>query len=346
MLPTISVVTLTLLTVLARCSAIPYHTGLEEHNTGITTIFQFSEKDRWFENLVVRSNDMILATELTSPNLWLIDPRQGFDGQQATPELVHRFPEYLGLLGIVEYRPDVFAFIAGNFSISEGFISEPGSYAIWSIDFTNSDGPVTKKIADVPGAKFLNGLAYLESADALLLGDAGLGVIWKLSISTGCSSIVIEDPLMKKVNPDAPDGINGLKVYGHELWFTRGFQSLVAKVRVSAQGEMIAAPEVIGIGSNSTWTMDDLVVDTSGQAYVAIPFQNLIARYGPVENQPVLIAGNINSTVIAEPTSLAFSRAANGVLDENVLYVATGGAIADPIDGTITVGGQIVKIEL
>lgn len=318
--------------------AIPTRSHPPHPNVSVSQIYQFPEKDHWFENLVVRSNGMILATELTAAKLWHIDPSDG------GIYLVHDFPEYLGLLGIVEYQPDVFAFIAGNFSIVEGFKSYPGTYSIWSVDF--NCGTKVTKIADVPGAGFLNGMAYLESDDTLLLADSDLGVIWSLSLKTRVSTIGISDPLMQKVTLDAPDGINGLKVYGHELWFTRGFVALVARIPISNKGIALGPAEIVGTGLNSTWTMDDLVVNSKGQAYNAIPFQNLIARYDGSGGPPIVIAGNLNSTEIAEPTSLAFGRSGNGTVDEHVLYVATGGAIADPIDGNITVGGQIIKIQL
>ena len=189
-------------------------------------------------------------------------------------------------------------------------------------------------------------MAYLSSDDSILLGDAGLGVVWKLSLQTGFSTIVLADPLMKKVTLDAPDGINGLKVMGSDVWFTRGFNATLAKTKITNAGFAYGAATVVGRNSSETWTMDDLVIDSKGRAFVAIPFENLVARYDGNGSLPVVVAGNRNSTEIAEPTSLAFRRTKNGTVDESVLYVATGGAVADPINGTITVGGQIVKIQL
>lgn len=90
--------------------------------------------------------------------------------------LVHEFPEYLGLLRVAEYRPDVFAVIAGNSSIAERFKNYSGTHAIWSVD-TTLDTPKVEKIADIPDAEFLNGMAYLENDQSLLLGDAALGLV-------------------------------------------------------------------------------------------------------------------------------------------------------------------------
>lgn len=92
--------------------------------------------------------------------------------------------------------------------------------------------------------------------------------------------------------------------------------------------------------------MDDLVMNNLGQAYVAIPLQDMIARFNGGGMESVLVAGNIDSTKTAEPTSLAFGRKHGSVVDDRVSYIATGGAIADPVDGDATVGGQLVRIEL
>ena len=42
------------------------------------------------------------------------------------------------------------------------------------------------------------------------------------------------------------------------------------------------------------------------------------------------MAGNINSTEIAEPTDTAFGRTPS---DRNVLYVVTGGGLRTPVNG-------------
>ena len=56
----------------------------------------------------------------------------------------------------------------------------------------------------------------------------------------------------------------------------------------------------------------------------------------------MILAGNINSTDIAEPTSAAFGR--NG--KENILYVTTAGGLFFPVNGTEVVGGQLVAVLL
>ena len=54
------------------------------------------------------------------------------------------------------------------------------------------------------------------------------------------------------------------------------------------------------------------------------------------------IAGDLNSTSIAQPTSAAFGR--NG--DEGVLFVSTAGGLGIPVNGNEIVGGQIVAVRV
>jgi len=63
----------------------------------------------WVENLAVRKNGQILASILTTPEIYLVDPSQ----QPPTAALVATFPA-LGCLGIAEVKPDLFYVITGT----------------------------------------------------------------------------------------------------------------------------------------------------------------------------------------------------------------------------------------
>jgi len=76
----------------------------------------------WVENIAVRSSGQLLVT--LSPVLYQVDPHAA-EGQQ--PQLIQRFPNVTSLMGIVEVGKDVFAVIAGNFSLKTA-VSTPGSY--------------------------------------------------------------------------------------------------------------------------------------------------------------------------------------------------------------------------
>jgi hypothetical protein len=175
-----------------------------------------------------------------------------------------------------------------------------------------------------PEAAFSNGMAYLgEEEHAVMLADAG--VVFRLDLKNRVSDITINDPPMKRCRPDILEGIDSLKIYGSELWFTRGYCGLLAKMPNFSNGTAVRPAEVVGVTPNSTWTLDDFVADPSGIAYVAVRFQNLVASCTP-DGQWDVVAGNLNSSEIAEPTSVVFAKSPIGVMDYTRLYVTTRGS--------------------
>lgn len=94
------------------CSVVSPTTFVPRSSQSVTIydVWQFPN-GTWAENIAVRSNGQLLVTILSSPELYEVDPF-GLE----TPQLLQRFPNATGLLGIVELKEDVFAVVAGNYS--------------------------------------------------------------------------------------------------------------------------------------------------------------------------------------------------------------------------------------
>jgi hypothetical protein len=310
----------------------------------VKQVYQFPNKT-WVENLAVLRNGSILATVMTVPQLYLIDPFK------SSAVLVHEFPGYLGLLGIVETAGDVFAVITGNFSLEE-VKSYPGTYAVWSVDMSDAL-PTISKIADVPGASFLNGMDFLgPSQDAVLMSDSTLGVVFRLDLATGEASMAIDDALMHKCSPDVLEGINGLKIHDGYMYFSNAYCGFLARVPITTSGSPAGAAEILAYTDDpKLYIYDDFAIDVDGVVYVAQGNKNVVTKVFPARRgssganlwHTEDIAGNLNSTEIAEPTGGRFGRTTK---DKNTVYFSTGGGIGDPINGTVTVGGQIIAIDL
>lgn len=92
-------------------------------STGVTIrdIAQFPN-GTWIENAIFReSNGQLLVTLLTTPDIYQVDP-----SGKTPPKLLLSIPGYIGVLGIAELSPDVFAVITGNFTLST-FATVPGT---------------------------------------------------------------------------------------------------------------------------------------------------------------------------------------------------------------------------
>ncbi|KAL7782336.1 hypothetical protein V8C43DRAFT_327029 [Trichoderma afarasin] len=292
----------------------------------VRTIFQFPP-DTFFENLAVRSNGEILTSLLNEPQLFAI--------------LVHEFTDSLGLAGIAEYEPDIFAVISGRFNIPTGDVG-PGS---WNGNVL-SGSPNVSLIANVASANFLNGITLLsQSEGTFLLSDINAGVIYRLD-TQGSYEVVINSTLTNSVpTPPVPlTGVDGLHVH-HDgdlktLYFVNAGQGFLASVAINDDGTPAGDIEIVARPLEPVDTYDDFTLDCDGNIFLVTGSGNGVERIS-INGQRSIIAGNVNSTAIAEPTSAAFGR---GLNDKNILYVSTAGGMEVPVDGNITIGAQLVAV--
>ncbi|KAK3702096.1 hypothetical protein LTR37_015071 [Vermiconidia calcicola] len=316
-------------------------------------LYQYPRVGNWIENAAVRRNGSILFTSLNSPaGLHTLDPFA-----DSSPVLVtNAFDGLNSTLGIVETVPDTFYVLASNFSLDLATLgTQERSNAVYKVNSleTNSDGePHVSLLTEMPQAKFLNGLTKFNDS-LLLAADSDLGVLWAISTETGASAIVAKDPLMAPRPQEGGgfrEGVNGVHARGRTVYFTNSQRRIFGRVALNENAEtegpavQIATPAAEK-GVITDW--DDFVVDREGSfAYVATLAGNSVQRVDLRSGKVEIIAGGLNSTAIAGPTSVALGRNAR---DRDVLYVMTTGGLAAPVydDGEARqVGAQIVAIDL
>ncbi|PSR79285.1 hypothetical protein BD289DRAFT_442676 [Coniella lustricola] len=316
----------------------------------VDTLYEFPV-DTYVENLAVRSNGQVLVHTLSYPRLFLVEPY--LPGHIF---VLCEFPETLGLSGIVEYRPDVFAVLTGNFSLATGD-SGAGTWAVWNVDLggvniTSNDTMASKpprvtKIADVPEATFLNGLSFFVTAggqELLVIGDVKAGTIYSMDPDTGSYAVLINNTYTAPGSLYAfgTAGTDGVQVRDGILYFDNAGQGTLVTVTLDADtGEAGDDFEVIAQTTTTTVQWDDFTFDCKGNILIATGGANTIDEVD-AQGKIQTIAGNLNSTTIAEPTSAKFGRRED---DADTLYATTGGGVATPVDGDIVVGGQVLAIK-
>lgn len=319
------------ITLLASVSASGAVLSRTEANATLATrdIYQFPN-ETWLENLAIRQNGHILVTVLTAPEVWQVDPFH----TDSPATLIYRFPGVIGLLGIVELQQDVFYTISGNFTVATTE-STSGSYSIWKIDMRSNGGhTIVSKLVDIPEGVLLNGMAVLnEKKGLVVVGDAGAGVVFTLDVGTGRYSKTMGDPTMKPTS-SFPIGINGIKIRGRYLYYATTAQELFSRILINSDDGTAAGP-VEGIAKNVFG--DDFSLDESGNAYVGENVKDVVAKITP-EGVVTVVAGSLNSTLVAGATSTEFGRTR---VDRSVLYVTTSGGIGSsaPVEG-----GKVVAI--
>lgn len=109
------------------------------------------------------------------------------------------------------------------------------------------------------------------------------------------------------------------------------------RVQIHPEGTAAGPAETVahdGLG-------DDFAIDSAGNAYIMQGGDNTLVEVTAADAEFV-IAGNLNSTVVAGSTAAQFGRTA---FDRSILYVTTNGGIAGPVDGYI-IGGKVVAVNV
>ncbi|GIJ91412.1 hypothetical protein Asppvi_010377 [Aspergillus pseudoviridinutans] len=301
-------------------------------NTSSTsTVFQFTRNGTWLENLAVRPNGNILATRLDVPELWLINPSNTNTAEAGS--LFYTFPNATSLLGITEIDRDVYAVVAGNFSIST-VTSTPGSFVIWRIDASGT-APSASILARIPDAETLNGITRFGQ-NLLLITDSGKGVIWRLDMSTGLYSQALSDPTMLPAagQPYAV-GVNGVAVRGKYVYYTSTTQMLFCRVPVDSVAAATGPVEIVTSGI----TPDDFTLERDGTAYITTNPDNGLVKVDP-KGRVRLVAGNQFTIAVGGSTAVAGSK------DGSVLYVSTSGGQFSPILGKLIEPAKVVAVHL
>ncbi|KAJ7231150.1 hypothetical protein B0H12DRAFT_217801 [Mycena haematopus] len=260
------------------------------------------------ENLAVRPSSKLLITSTVSPTLYTLDPTAA----NPTLDEVHTFPDANALVGIAEYRPDVYAIVASELNETSLMVA-PGSVVIWSLDFTSGGAPTPRRAARISQSLLTDGLSTVPGhPDLVLAADSLLGAAFEVNVLTGAVRVLIQDAAMAPIGPSGPPpavGINGLHVRTGLLYFTNTQLGTFSRVPLGG-----GTPEVLGSG-----VFDDFAFDNEGRAWVATN-PGALTLFTPLKNgtfeEEIVV-----STVLNGPSAAAFGR--GGARETKILYVTT-----------------------
>ncbi|KAI9649896.1 hypothetical protein NHQ30_002480 [Ciborinia camelliae] len=305
----------------------------------VLTTFSFPS---WCENFAIRSNGQLIVSRLDTPEVLLVSPTNAFD-----PITITTFnTTYKGALGISETTSDVF-YVITSAQVNDSFVKTSGVNSIWKINmntFSQTNGTITSpatvtKVVDIPGADFLNGMTTLDD-DHVLVGDIYNGWVYKICTSNGTYSILINDPKMKFPTGASTNlGVNGIKISDSYLYWTNTAVGTLNRIKITSDGTPVGSSEVV---VSNVPKADDFIFKSDGSIWVAQNQMDELSVIPSGASQATLVAGSNISTTLAGVTSAHFGRTAE---DKNILYLATSGALALPINGTVVVAGSIVMID-
>ncbi|KAF2190400.1 hypothetical protein K469DRAFT_656696 [Zopfia rhizophila CBS 207.26] len=269
-----------------------------------TQVYKFSGSPVWAGGIAYRSNGQFLVSFFDKGELWSVDP-----ATKKVTKLV-TFTDATCSAVITEIAPDVFAVVAGQFSMSSG--NKPDSWGVWKVDFTCGAAKATL-LKKAPDSGFWNGLTTLNN-DTILIGDASKGAVWWTNVNTGDYSIAIQDVTMAPAsNAVIRMGIDGLRYDAGAVYFHKVFKNTYHKVAVDETGKSTGA--ISTIWSNSMG--DDLWVGPDGTQYVATGSANKI--------QKVTNDGKVSTVAsVSSSTAVTLGRTQS---DKNMLYIATSNGV-------------------
>lgn len=183
----------------------------------------------------------------------------------------------------------------------------------------------------VPEGQFLNGIVALDN-DRFLVADSYKGVIWQYSHHSGEIKVWLDDPLLKRQNPEQTfPGINGLQRQGEMLYFSNNAKMFMGRIALNANNQ----PGVAEIYHPSI-LIDDFVVD----------HQHRIIGATHIYDSVILITPAREVVIIADPMEgVTGSTSVSWTADKTSLYVTTNGGLL-----TLTAEGaepaRLVKLAL
>jgi len=247
---------------------------------------------RSIENLAVRANGQILATNMNSGSLITVDVATGTQG--AIPITGAR-----ALSGIDEYAPDKFAVIGGK--------------AIYTLDFSAGATPTQKLIGTITEANNLNGLCTFNNK-TILVADAGKGAVYKMNVDSGAYELALQDATMAP-SGGIPFGIDGIKYRDGVVWYTNIFRNSFHKVAVDANVKATGAYQTL-------WTNlmgDDMCFGPNGKLYIATNSKNSVVAVDPAAAGTPSVVGQVQGS-----TSCDFGQTD---ATKNTMYVGAGQGI-------------------
>ncbi|KAF7524082.1 hypothetical protein PCG10_005986 [Penicillium crustosum] len=196
------------------------------------------------ENIAVRPNGNLLVADLSTAELWEIDP-----SIPSSAHLVHHFDGAEDADRITELSPDIYAVIASN--------------SVYTLDLRNYEyTPKSVLIAKLP-AGYSNGIAALDEGNAVAITDSQLDLIWRLDIRTGEYTVICQDETLT-ANRDMGLllGVNWLKILVNDyMYYTNSRKRIFCRVRIDMhKGRALGPYEIVIAGSKDP---RDLMTATS-----------------------------------------------------------------------------------
>ncbi|OTB03823.1 hypothetical protein M426DRAFT_23348 [Hypoxylon sp. CI-4A] len=293
------------------------------------------------ENIAVREDGGLLVT-LFHPSASVYTMERPFSDSPSM-HLVHTIPDANCTTGIAEVSPNTF--VVANVFLEDAATPYLNTTAFWELKWNGyGQAAATRRIARVPEARLINGIAPIPSLKpAVLAVDCLCGVILRVDVGAGGYETVLDVPELKPVSGGPFDlGANGIQIRDGYVYWSNSELHPIYRVQIDGQGYPIKGAKVETVTTvKDTIDVDDFTFDRQGNIWAATNFNNTVVTIDTDGYQRVAVGSN-NDLTVAGDTAVGFGRT---LADEDILYVTTSGAATFPINGTVVEPGNIVAID-
>ncbi|KAK9364351.1 hypothetical protein V1509DRAFT_643775 [Lipomyces kononenkoae] len=140
-----------------------------------------------------------------------------------------------------------------------------------------------------------------------------------------------------------PIGINGMHIHDGYLYFSNSFAATIYKLKIDNNGYPSPGASVEKVAKVDSPFVDDLTTGPlkKNTIWAATNVGDSVVAV-KLNGTSVVVDGSPQQLTVAGATSSAFGRTSN---DTYILYVTTTGGLADPVNGTLTEGGEVIAID-
>lgn len=189
-----------------------------------------------------------------------------------------------------------------------------------------------KRIAHLPDAEFLNGVATLDSSH-VLVADSYKGVIWKVNVKTGKHTIWIDGPLFERPSRETVyPGINGIQINNNYVYASNSTKALLVRVPINKDLSASTA-EIIKQGI----LVDDFVLDRKGNLYGATHIFNSIIK---------LTVNNEMSIIAQIDQGVAGSTALSWIDDAQTQLLVSGNGAMNSVNKSDVLPARITQLSV
>ncbi|KAI1288299.1 hypothetical protein F5Y03DRAFT_379887 [Xylaria venustula] len=297
----------------------------------------------YIQSIYVASNgDLLVTTIAPTASVWhLSEVTTGTPKVTKVVEL-----DYISLIAAITgtQDPDVFLFVGGNQTTIGAGVN--GTHSVFELNLRKGvDRPVVTRRVHMADASFCVHIEPIPGRDGkYLVSDTKAGIIWRVDVESGTYEEIMHDNSM--IPPAwAPIafGINSAHVHDGYVYYSNAYLGYFYRFRMTDDG--YAAPGAkIEIYQHMRAVFVDGVTfgpGTGDVIWVASNANNQLVAVPPW-GDPVAVLGASDETVLAGPVAVAFGKLPG---DTETLYVVTGGALLNPVNGSFVEGGRVLAVD-